>query len=475
MKIPFVGQAYTSRSKSLAAQQCVNFYVEQSEVDPERMALYGTPGTRLLTTLPSSGGIRGMYLPALGDAIVVQYDRVYRLSHTTWAYVDLGFSLQTQDGAVCIADNGTVAVIVDGGYGYIVDLATNAVNQITDPAFYGADKVAFLDGYFIFNKPNTQQFYISSLYGTNFDALDFASAEGAPDLLVSLLVDHREAWMFGDTTTEVFYNSGDADFPIQRMQGAFLEHGCAAKNSVAKLDNTVFWLGKDANGQGTVWRANGYTPQRISTHAIEYAIQGYAQISDAIAYTYQQDGHAFYMLSFPLANKTWCYDVSNQAWHERAYRDPITAEYGRHRSSCHIFFGGLHVVGDFEDGRIYALDSDYFSDGGDPMVSIRSAPVVSNNSKRLFFHSLQLEMEEGVGLTTGQGSDPQIALDWSDDNGKTYSSERYASIGAIGQYKKRVKWHRLGSARERIFRVSISDPVKRVIVSAELEATGGNN
>ncbi len=402
MKIPFVGQAYTLRSKSLAAQQCVNFYVERSEVNPEQMALYGTAGTRKLQTLPADGGIRQLYVPSTGKAIAVQGRKVYRVDGNFNYTAVFGADLLSSSGYVCITDNGTVAVLVDGLHGYVLDLQTNILTQIVNEAFYGADRVGFIDGYFIFNKPNTQQFYISTLYGTDFNALDFASAEGAPDLLVSLLVDHREVWMFGESTTEVFYNSGNADFPIERMQGAFLEHGCAAKHSVAKLDNTVFWLGKDSNGNGTVWRAQGYTPARVSTHAIEYALQSYSQINDAIAYTYQKDGHAFYILTFPQANKTWCFDVSTGAWHERSYRNPTTGLDERHRSSCLMFFAGKHVVGDHSDGRIYHLDSDYYTDDGDPLISVRSCPVISNDTKRLFHRSLQIEMEEGVGLQLSQ-------------------------------------------------------------------------
>jgi hypothetical protein len=196
----------------------------------------------------------------------------------------------------------------------------------------------------------------------------------------------------------VFYYSGNADQPIERIQGAFIEHGCAAPQSVAKLDNTVFWIGRDSNGQGTVWRANGYTPQRISTHAIEYALQSYSQISDAIAYTYQQDGHAFYVLTFPQANKTWCYDAATGAWHERSYRNTTTGNDERHRSNCLIYFGGVHVVGDYADGRVYALDPDYYTDDGDPLVSVRTCPVVSNSPNRLFHQCLTIEIEEGVGL-----------------------------------------------------------------------------
>jgi len=394
--MPIVGAAYRSRSLNMASQQCINLYPEICEVDQSVVALYGTPGSRKLCTVPGEGGIRAVYTPSSGKMIAVRGDTVYRIDGN-WNYVACIGTLLTKSGHVSIADNGTIAAIVDGIYGYTLNLATSVVERITSESFAGgANIVQFLDGYFVFNRPDTQVFFWSDLYSSNVDGLSFASAEGAPDILVSLIVDHRECWMFGDTSTEVFVNTGDPDQPIQRMNGAFLEHGCAAPHSVAKLDNTVFWVGKDSNGHGTIWRANGYTPQRISTHAIEFAIQGYARISDAIAYTYQQDGHAFYVLTFPSANKTWCYDAATQMWHERAYRDTTTGNLGRHRSNCCAFFGGVHVVGDYSDGRIYALDPDYFTDDGDPLVALRSAANLKNAGKRLFHRSILIEVENGV-------------------------------------------------------------------------------
>lgn len=396
MKIPFVGPAYTARSLNLASQQCINLYPVISEVNGEITALYGTPGLRRLVTLPNTGGTRGGYVPATGRAIVVQGNKVYRLDGKM-NYSQCAGELLTTSGAVSITDNGTTAVIVDGKYGYALDLASSVITRIDSDAFYGSSRVAFISGYFVFIKPASQVFYWTDLYSTNFDALNFASTEGNPDFLVSLIVDHSEVWFFNTNSTEVYRVTTNPDQPIEST-GAFIEHGCAAAQSVAKLDNTVFWIGQDANGNGTVWRANGYTPQRISTHAIEYAIQGYGVISDAFAYTYQQDGHAFYVLTFPSDSKTWAYDVSTGAWHERAYRNTTTGEFERHRSNWLIFFGGKHIVGDYRDGRIYELDPDYYTDDGDPLVSVRSAPVVSNGTKRLFHTCLQIEVESGVGL-----------------------------------------------------------------------------
>lgn len=474
MQIPFVSGSYLTRSLNNAASRCINLYPEITASGDAKTvtALIGCPGTRLLATLGGSGGIRAAYKPSKGDAIVVRGDGIYRVDDSFVPRL-IGTILTTQ-GLVSIAENGTVAVIVDGLYGYIVNLATSSVNRIIDPAFYGSDLVDYLDGFFIFNKPGTQQFYISGLLSTTFDALDFASAEGSPDNLVSFIVDHREAWFFGEESAEVFYNSGSADFPLSR-QNIIIEQGCAAKFSVAKLDNSIVWLGKSKIGQGSVWRVQGYSPVRISTHAVEFAIQGYDVISDAIAYTYEQEGHIFYVLTFPSANATWVYDASTQLWHERAYRK-ADGSLNRHRSNCHCFFGGEHVVGDWENGNLYALDLDYYSDNGDAMPAIRSAGHVSSPGHEfIYWDSFQVDCETGVGLQSGQGSDPKILLDFSDDGGHTWSNEKTSTLGAVGKYRARALWRRLGRSRDRVNRITITDPVKRVILSASASVRKGGS
>jgi hypothetical protein len=237
------------------------------------------------------------------------------------------------------------------------------------------------------------------IYPLVFDPLTVAPADGAPDGVVAINVDHRQMWVFGTDSTEVWYDAGLTGFPLTPIQGAFNEVGCVAAYSVAKLDNTLFWLGTDARGQGIVYKANGYAALRVSTHAIEYAIAQYGNLADALAYTYQQEGHAFYVLTFPSANATWVYDVSTQAWHERAGFD--NGEFVRHRSNCQCNFGGNTVVGDFENGNIYTLDLDVYADNGDIQKWLRSwraLPTGQNNLKRTAQHSLQLDCETGVGL-----------------------------------------------------------------------------
>jgi hypothetical protein len=276
----------------------------------------------------------------------------------------------------------------------------------------------------------------------------------------------------------VWYDSGNATFPIERIQGAFNEIGCAAAYSVAKLDNGIFWLGSDARGNGVVYRANGYTGVRVSTHAIEFAIQGYGDLSDAIAYTYQQEGHAFYVLIFPSAGATWVYDVSTNSWSERA--GFANGEFDRHRSNCQMNFNSEVIVGDYANGNIYAFDLDVYADNGAEQKWLRSwraLPSNTNDLKRTAQHSLQLDCETGVGLSTGQGSDPQVMLRWSDDGGHTWSSEHWRSMGAIGAYGTRTIWRRLGMTtkiRDRVLEISGTDPVKIVIVGAELTVSPTN-
>jgi hypothetical protein len=289
---------------------------------------------------------------------------------------------------------------------------------------------------------------------------------------VGVISDHRELWVFGTDSVEVWYDSGATDFPLQRIQGAFNEIGCVAAFSIAKLDNGLFWLGTDARGQGIVYRANGYTGVRVSTHAIEYAIAQYGNIADAIAYTYQQEGHAFYVLTFPTGNATWVYDVSTQVWHERA--GFANGDFMRHRSNCQCNFGGNIVVGDFESGNIYRFDLDVYADNGGIQKWLRSwraLPTGQNNLKRTAHHSLQLDCETGVGLNDGQGSDPQVMLRWSDDGGHTWSNEHWSPVGKIGAYGHRTFWRRLGMTlklRDRVYELSGTDPNKIAIMGAEL-------
>jgi hypothetical protein len=341
-----------------------------------------------------------------------------------------------------------------------------------------ATHIAWIDGYFIVNQGGTNKFYVSDLKGFNIDTLSFTSAEGSPDIIIALISNNRDLWVFGERSVEVYTNTGNADFPFERIPGGFLEVGCAAGYSVAKIDGTILWLGRSNEGQGQVFAAKGMTPQRVSTHAIEQAISSYTNPSSATAYTYEAKGHKFYVLNFDEA--TWVYDLTTGLWHERAYTSE--GNLVRHRAgTCAYSPGGnSHLVGDYENNKLYIMRDGYYLDDEDAITRLRSTPHVSSGLDRLFCPKFQVDMEVGVGLDGGgQGSDPQVMLDWSDDGGNTWSSEIWAAIGrvigGIGEFKTRVIWRRLGSFRDRIFRLKVTDPVKVTLLSAEIDVEKGSS
>lgn len=505
MKTPILGGTYVARSVNAANARMVNLFPEAvPEGGKEPAFLQRAPGLVLRATV-GAGPVRGMWV--LNDYLyVVSGTSLYRLD-SEWASTRLGGISGT--GPVSMVDNGTQIFIACGAVGYIYNASTGVLQQITDPDFTGAVTVGYIDGYFVYNEPNSQKIWVTALLdGTSVDPLDFASAEGSPDNLVSLIVDHREVWLFGENSVEVWYDAGTPDFPLQRIQGAFNEIGCAAAFSVAKLDNTLFWLGKDARGQGIVYRANGYTGQRISTHAVEWHIQTYGNLANAIGYTYQQDGHAFYVLNFPDANTTWVYDVATGEWHERAAWN--NGQFERHWGNNQAAFVNKVAIGDYRNGNVYTFDLDVYSDNGQIQRWLRSWRALAtgqNNLNRTAQHELQLDAETGTffevipatveylateaedilitedgdKLTVVQGSQaitaPQYMLRWSDDGGHTWSNEHWRSGGAYGQYGTRIRWMRLGMTtklRDRVYELSMTDPVKIAIMGAELHASGTN-
>jgi hypothetical protein len=282
MKTPILGSTYVARSVNAADARMVNLFPEiVPEAGKEPAFLNRAPGLQLLNTI-GTGPIRGLWAfsPQDGTGFVVSGTQLYKINNS---YVATLIGTVAGTGPVSLADNGTQLFIAANGPGYIYNSSTAVFAQITDVDFAGALIVGYLDGYFVFIQPNSQIFWVTQLLdGSSVDPLDFASAEGSPDGLISMIIDHGQIWLFGTNSVEVWYDSGAADFPMTRIQGAFNEIGCAAAFSVAKLDNGIFWLGADARGQGIVYRANGYTGTRVSTHAIEYAIAQYGDISDAI-------------------------------------------------------------------------------------------------------------------------------------------------------------------------------------------------
>jgi hypothetical protein len=469
----FVGPSYTAASRYQDAQEAINWYCEIDPYRKERgvIALYPAPGSVVRIALPAGGPVRGFrVIPGGAALLAVAADTLYRIT-AGWVATAVG-TLLTNAGLVSISDNGVSAYICDGANRYYYTWGTNTFALIADGAFPSGGIVDIVDGFLVYTNPGTDQFGATSANLVTSGALSFATKFSAPDNIMGLQVVNRDVYVVGEKTTEVWTDSGLFPFPFQIIGGTSMQHGTDAAFSISRLGEGFAMLAEDTRGANTVILVNAYKPSRISTYAVEDAINGYAYTADAIGMTHQWGGHEFYMLTFPSADVTWVYDLSTQLWHKRAYRD-ANGVLHRHRANCMAFFNNEVVTGDFQNGNIYAFTDTAYDDNGVPQPCIRRCPHLTDDLKRQFFHDLQIQFQPGVGLQTGQGADPQAMLTWSDDGGSTWSAQHWTSIGRAGAYKNRAIWRRLGQARDRIFEVQVTDPVYRVIVSANLNVSQG--
>lgn len=462
----FASQSYESRSLSLSAQRVVNYYVEAVPVKAKAPAvIFNAPGIKSFGSGGLAGSVRAAHMMG-GVLYVVAGNTLYSVTSAGVA-TSLG-TINTHNGNVGMAVNRASPQelgIVDGVEGWTYDTSAGLV-KITDASFAPANTIAFIDGYFVFDETGTSRFFISNLDdGQTITGTDFADAEGSPDEVVAVAANHRELWVFGEDTTEIYFNSGNTNFPFERISGAFLERGCAAAYSIAQDDNTIFWLGDDR----IVYRANGYVPERISTHAIEGAIEGYSTISDAFGFVVAMAGHKFYHLTFPTGGKTFVFDAATGLWSERASND---ARY--FRASVYVKGYGKYIVGDAFQGRLGELDLDTYTEFGGVMEGVLTSAPIYNDGERIFHHKVEMEIDSGVGTTTGD--EPYMWLDWSDDGGQSWSLRKPAkSMGKTGNYKQRLRWTRLGASRDRVYRLSTSANVKRSVLAAHYNAVPGGS
>jgi len=488
VQINFAVSTQEGRFKAVNGSRLVNLYPEiKAEGSKTRVILCGTPGQSLFCALPT-GPIQGAHVMD-GELYVVTSTKFY---HVKWngEYEELGDVVC--NGRVSMATNGIHLVWVNGIRGYAYSIV-DGVYELQGEGWYPANTVTHQDGYFIFNRQSTGQFFLSNLLSTEFDALDYATAESSPDDTMAIISDQRALWLFGTNSTEIWYNAG-GDFPFQRMQGAYIEKGIASPYSAAKLDNGIFFLGAD----GIAYRTNGYTLQRISTHDIEYDYLS-GSISDAYAYAYSEHGHSFYVLTIPAKQATIVYDVASGLWHNRSH-----SVHGRHNAQGYAYCYGKHIIGDYQSGNIFALDDKAYTDNGDMIVREAVAPVMHNNNNPVSMYGFELQIENpgvtersdyrspgllfeddsGVLLLEDgsyfrlEGPEPEldemfnvpkVTLRFSDDGQKTWSSPWERKFGRDGAGLVRVKWGPMGQFVERHIKITITDPVPVSIAGAYTE------
>ena len=490
MIVPLFGIGLQGKSSTVTSERRVNCYIERSkDNDKGPFAIHGTPGLESFIDLedyPFAGNptanhvppIRGMFvhggqLRVIVGAIIYAFvpTLLYGCGSTGLATTGSRVDAAVQeDGSALIVDGNTRGAIVT--YYPSSLLGTDGVNAnnatpVSDTDAPISSSVAFEAGNLIVNKTSSGRFYISA-DGTTWDALDFANAESSPDNLIRVMVDHGELHLFGESTTEFWSNTGAADFPYGAIRGATIEWGLAAEASAAKFDSSIVFLGNNRLGQRQIVQLRGYQAAVISDQELDSILSGYDSVSDAYAFSYNHGGHPFYQINFTSANASWLYDGSTQVWTQLT-----DANGNRHRAQIAVNWNGETVVSDYLENKLYKLKSGVYQDAG----AIIPREIVTRhffqNYERVFIDMLQLDFDVGVGLTSGQGSDPQVMLQVSKDNGKSWGSELWRSLGAIGATNTRVIWRQLGSGRDWVFRFRLTDPVKFVITEANLHYTPG--
>jgi len=471
-----LGQAYTARSGAEDFQTCVNWIPEAGGTYSKyKGVFYPTPGLTEFAQL-SGEVVRAM----------TEFDNVI------YAVCDRKFYTVTADGTAtlkatlnaiepiyppCIVSNGTQICIVDNGYGYVYDILAGSFTEITDPNFTAAAPyfMTFQDGYGIYNQPGTAIWWLTNI--NNFlitNDLDFASASTTNEDIQALVSCRQQVYIFTKVGTEIWYNTGNADFPFERKNTSYITQGCAAPFSILSLDNTIYYLTSSEQGQGYVVKVEGDSqPVVVSTTAINYMINQFDRIDDAIAFGYQDNGHLFYVITFPDADKTLVYDLAQDAWHERASwrrQDPQGSYInGRFKGNCYSFLAGQQIVGDYSNGKLYIQDSNVYTEDDELIHRERTTAHLWNDLKRLTLRSITLDFQMGVGENSGVYEEPQVSLYLSRDGGYTYGNAYIASLGAPGQYNNRVKFNRLGMSRDFVGRISVAAPVNVVLLGASAE------
>mgnify|MGYP001413790316 CR=1 FL=1 len=472
----FIGSAYAPDSPNVAAQRCVNLYPETVDVGGEKnvVSLRTIPGLSVFTTLADTP-VRALFSMD-GLVVAVAGTSVYTLSTLGESVLIGTVASNTSQASVHYnGDGGLQLFVVSGGKRYIYDTETTAfaivqfVGGTTDvPVTFGA----YLNGFFFALDTDTSTVYASKEYdGTSWTASHYTQRSLAADQWLSMFVNPPDVWLFGSLTTEAWRFTGASPFPLEPIGGAAIQTGILAPHSVCAFANGIAWLGTKAGGARQVYLAMGYQePMVISTNALDQAIGSYTSVSDAVAYLEQHDGHEFYVITFPIAGHTWAFDASTKQWHERGWWNQPAMQYDAYRPGTHCAAFGKHLLGDRLSGTIWQhTDTVHLDADGVPLRWLRQCPHIADQGRKMRHGPFTLDAETGVNTSALVGREPQLMLDWSDDSGHTFNHERWVSMGATSAFRTRCVWNRLGSSRDRIYRLSGADPVRIRLVDANLE------
>lgn len=468
--IPIANGYYKSESLPISAQECVNYYpVIQSAPSRFQENLFGTPG---LLEVAHAGMIK-RYARGAHEMDGVPYfvigGNLFRMD-SDYSLTNLGVITGTV--RVSMADNGSqLMVLVPGGDGYILDKATQVLSEITDADFRANGDpqfCAFVDGYFVATT-DEKKFIVSGLNdGMAWDALDFGSAEADPDSVVAPIVYANQLFITGTVTIEAFQNIGGVGFPFQRS-GLYIQRGVSAPYSLIGIQDTFMFIGGGSNESPAVWALAGNGVQKISTQPIDYLLHLLTedQLQEVFAWAYADKGA--YFVGFALPDTCIVYDISSGRWHERkSYIDSALTQY---RVGAIVTAYNQTFASDLNSGKIGELCDTCYTEFGQPIIRSVVPQPFTNQQISFSVPALELVCEAGVG--NADCANPKVTMQRSLD-GKTWTDPREKFIGAMGKYGKRTIWKRNGRASQfELFRFTVSDPVKPVLIGLVADVIGG--
>lgn len=456
--IPLLGSDFAERSGEVNSQRTVNMWPRLTKPGSKSpIVLYPAPGlTQFCITSHSPN--RGSGTVFNSFAYFVVGDELVQID-SNGTPLDKG-TFDTTAGRIEMKAGRDYLMIVDGTTGWTWDGTT--FGEIVDVDFPAdPSHVAYLYNYFVVNRGGTDEFYISALEDpTSWAALDFEAASALPDNCLALAANNKDLYIFGALSLQIYYYSGNADFPFTLYTGGILDFGIAAIHSLAESSSGIFFLATAEEGGAAIIQMIGFQPAIISDD-ISWDLEEFSTIDDAYGFVYRIGGNSVYQITFPTENKTFEYIIEDKLWVERK-----SLNLGRYLTNGHAFLGTKNIMGSYDSGTFYLLDKSVYADNGETVERIRVTQPVHSDHKQVKFNSVVVEIESGVGLVLGQGSEPLMTMRYSDDGGKTWSSELTASMGKIGEYGIILEWFKLGLSRSRIFEFKVTDPVKVVIIAA---------
>lgn len=478
-----VGPSYTAQSTAVADEETINWYIEtmesQGSIAPSSSyggktaatirSLFGTPGLSSFMLFPQSP-VRGLCWTG-SRLFAVAGGQFWEVSSAPIATLR---GVVANDGTpVSCAFSNVQVLIISAGRAYCYTLATNVLTDVTGSLAGTPAKAEYSDGYFIVQIANTNQFQMSAILdGTTWPGIQVNAVSVFQENINSIICNHRELWVFGNLHAQPYQDTGSNEI-FDVIPGTLIEKGSGATFGPCRVDNSVFWVGQDERGSRGGWRSNGYTPQRVTTYAVETDLNTLPSIAGMVTYAYEDAGHVFWVLYVPGSQWSWVFDVKEQLWHKRASWNNIT--WGPHWSWNHVYAFGKHLVGDWNTGNLYWMDLSLLDDNGTAIRAYRRSPIVTEEMEWIYHSQLVLDFDTGLGpqppLLDGAGNprQPQVMLRWSDDRGKTWSNVYALDLGFAGQYKTRVIKRRLGRSRYRVYEISVTDKVKRVLVDGYLK------